>query len=69
MVALFVVGRCNRRFVGATLIGANLPDGVLVRTFSWWLAEMTPDILRGGKQRVHVWLGSDGFNERLDNEA
>jgi hypothetical protein len=30
---------------------------------------MTPDILRGGKQRVHVWLGSDGFNERLDNEA
>jgi hypothetical protein len=30
---------------------------------------MTPDILRGSKQRVHVRLGSDGFNERLDNEA
>jgi hypothetical protein len=55
--------------MGATLIGANLPDGVLVGTFSWRLAEMTLDIMRGSKQRVHVRLGSDGLDERLDNEA
>jgi hypothetical protein len=30
---------------------------------------MTLDILRGSKQHVHVRLGSDGFDERLDNEA
>src|SRR5215472_1369840 len=50
-------------------IGANLPDWVLVRPFSWWLAEMAADILRGSKQGAHVRLGSDGFDERLDNEA
>jgi len=58
-----------RAATGVALIGANLPDWVSVRPFSWWLAEMAADILRGSKQGAHVRLGSDGFDERLDNEA
>jgi hypothetical protein len=30
---------------------------------------VAPDILRGGKQGVHVRLGGDRFDERLDDQA
>lgn len=50
-------------------IGANLPDWVLIDTFSRWLAEMTLNALRGGAQCLHVRLGSNRVNERLNDHA
>jgi len=55
--------------VGAPLIGANLPNWVLIGTFSRRLAEMTLNAVRGDAQCLHVGFRGDCVNERLDDHA
>jgi len=50
-------------------IGANLPNWVLIGTFSRRLAEMTLNALRGDAQCLHVGFGGNRVDERLNDHA
>ena len=50
-------------------IGANLPNWVLIGTFSGRLAEVTLNVFRGGVQYLHVRLGDNRVDERRDDQA
>jgi hypothetical protein len=52
-----------------TPIGANLPNWILICTFSRRLAKMALNVLRGCSQCAHVRLGSDRIDERLDDHT
>lgn len=52
-----------------TPIGANLPIWILISAFSWRLAEMALDVVRGGVQRLQVGFRDDGINECFDDHS
>ena len=54
---------------GGTLIGANLPNWILIRPFSWRLAEMALNISRSGAQCRYVGLGGNRVDKRLDDHT
>ena len=57
------------RMLGVSPHWANLPNWVLIRTFSRRLAEVASNVWGGSYYGLHVRFGSNGRNERRDDHA